>query len=99
MFSKFCFDKFLEKTITLVERRTKSPFNFRVELVFFSYHFFSKSRKYSSNVLMSIHNIHVSHSMNGIEKGMYTANGLSTETHKNFLIHYGLRGKNVESEF
>ena len=30
--------------------------------------------------------------MNRIENGMCTINGLSTETHKNFPIHYGLLG-------
>ena len=30
--------------------------------------------------------------MNHIENGIYTANGLFTETHKIFPIHYGLWG-------
>ena len=32
--------------------------------------------------------------MNRIENGMHTINGLSTETHKSFPIHYGLRIEN-----
>ena len=32
------------------------------------------------------------YSMNRIENGIYTTNGLSTETHKSFPIHYGLLG-------
>ena len=31
--------------------------------------------------------------MNRIESGIHTTNSLSTETHKSFPIHYGLRGK------
>ena len=30
--------------------------------------------------------------MNRIENGIYTTNGLSTETHKSFPIHYDLWG-------
>ena len=30
--------------------------------------------------------------MNRIENGMYMTNGLSTERHKSFPIHYGLWG-------
>ena len=36
--------------------------------------------------------------MNCIENGIYTANGLSTGTHKSFPVHYGLwRGKCLKS--
>ena len=30
--------------------------------------------------------------MNHVENGIYKSNGLSTETHKSFPIHYGLWG-------
>ena len=59
----------------------------------------SNSRKYSSNVLKLIYVIYVWHSKNRTENGIYTANGLSTETHKSFPIHYGLWGKKVQSVF
>ena len=52
----------------------------------------SNSRKYPSNVLKLIYFIHIWHNLNRIENGMYTPNGLSTETHKSFPILYGLRG-------
>ena len=44
----------------------------------------SNSRKYSLNVLKLIYVIYIWHRMNRIENGIYTTNGLSTETHKRF---------------
>ena len=50
----------------------------------------SNSRKYSSNVLKFQYVIHIGHSMNHIENGIHGTHGSSTETHKSFLIHYGI---------
>ena len=56
----------------------------------------SNSCKYSTNVLKLIYVIYIWHSMNRIENGTYTTNGLSTETHKSFLIT-AYRGKMFKS--
>ena len=37
--------------------------------------------------------------MNRIENVIYTTNGLSTETHKSFPIHYGLRREKIQCVF
>ena len=59
----------------------------------------SNCRKNSSNVLKLIYVIYIWHSMNRIENDIYTTNGLSTETHKSFPIHYGLWRENIKSVF
>ena len=52
--------------------------------------------KYPLNVLKFIDVIFICYSMDRTENGIhiYRTNGLSTETHKSFPIHYGLWAEN-----
>ena len=59
----------------------------------------SNSRKYSSNVLKLIYVIYIWLCMNHTENGTDSTNGLSTETYKSFLKHYGQSGKSYKAYF
>ena len=50
------------------------------------------SGKYSSNVLKFKYVTHIRYSLDRIENDVYGTHRSSTETHKSFLIHYGLCG-------
>ena len=52
----------------------------------------SNSHKYSSRVLKFKYVIHIGNTMGHIQNGIYGTDGLSTDTHKSFQMHYNLWG-------
>ena len=54
-----------------------------------------RTLSYSSNILKFTCAIHIWYSMERIKNSIHTTNGSSTETHKNFSMHYDVKEENI----